>query len=70
MTQRNGLDQIIEDFDLLLDYKSDLELEAVKAAILIEDLLGITLADDDIGPAMFSGDGLKGLVTRLRNPPS
>ena len=48
------VEQVLRELEEVRDAKGDPELEAVKAAILLEDSLGITLTDDDIDPSLLA----------------
>ena len=48
------VEQVLRELEELRDPKGDPELEAVKAAILLEDSLGIALTDDDIDPSLLA----------------
>lgn len=62
---RHHLDQVLQDFESLRDPHADPVLEAVKAAILLEDEFGIHLSDADIDPALLTRTAtMKDLVTR------
>jgi hypothetical protein len=59
--------QILQDYDDLRRPGADLELEAVRAAILLEDVFGITLSDAEIDPAVLADSrAMTVLVARLR----
>ena len=63
---RDVIAQILRDHDDLRSPGADLELEAVQAAILLEDVLGITLSDAEIDPAVLADSrALAELVARL-----
>ena len=61
------VEQVLRELEELRDPTGDPELEAVKAAILLEDSLGMTLTDGDIGPGLL-GDpsAVAQLVARLQ----
>lgn len=61
---RDQLDQVLGDFDDLRDPHADPELEAVKAAILLEDVFGIRLSDSDIDVALLPRGAMRKLVAR------
>ena len=66
---RDRLEQVLQDFERLRDPRADPELEAVKAAILLEDVFGIRLSDADIDPALLTRTAtMKDLVTRKQSP--
>jgi len=63
------LEQILGDYDALRRPGTDPELEAVRAAILFEDVFGITLSDAEIdAAALAGGSALEALSARLRGP--
>lgn len=45
--------QVLDEAAALWDPDADPQLEAVRAAILLEDSLGIVLTDDDIDPGLL-----------------
>jgi hypothetical protein len=47
-------EQVLRDYDALRRPDGDPELEAVRAAILLEDVLGVVLSDAEIGPALLA----------------
>lgn len=60
-----AVDRVLQDHAVLRDPFGDPELEAVQVAILLEDVLGITLADDEIDPgSLGSPDAIKTLLAR------
>ena len=66
---RDRLEQVLQDFESLRDPRADPELEAVKAAILLEDVFGIHLSDADIEPALLTSTAaMKDLVVRNQSP--
>jgi hypothetical protein len=65
---RDRLKQVLQEFESLRDPRADAELEAVKAAILLEDVFGIQLSDVDMDPGVLTGPAaMQNLVTRNRN---
>jgi hypothetical protein len=61
------VEQILRDYAALPRCDADPELEAVHAAILIEDVFGVTLSDAEITPALLAGpSAVAALVARLR----
>jgi hypothetical protein len=63
---RDVIAQILRDHDDLRPPGTDLELEAVRAAILLEDVFGITLSEDEIDPAVLADSrAMAVLVARL-----
>jgi hypothetical protein len=64
---RDRVEQILCDYAAVRRSDTDPELEAVRAAILLEDAFGIVLTDAEIGPPVLAGfSALAALVTRLR----
>ena len=45
---RDHADQVIGEYDALRDPAGDPELEAVKAALFVEDVFGVALSDEEI----------------------
>jgi hypothetical protein len=63
------LEQILGDYDASRRPGSDPELEAVRAAILFEDVFGVTLSDAEIdAAALAGGSALAALAARRRGP--
>jgi hypothetical protein len=61
------VEQVLRELEELRDPDGDPELEAVKAAVLLEDSLDVTLSDDDIDPQLLSDpDSVAALVERRR----
>jgi hypothetical protein len=61
------VEQILRDYDALYRPDIDPELEAVRAAILIEDAFGVVLSDSEIDPAVLAdARAVAALVNRLR----
>lgn len=61
------VEQILRDHDVLRRPGTDPELEAVRAAILLEDVLGITLSDAEIDAVTLAEpSAVAALVARLR----
>lgn len=61
------VEQILRDYDALHRPGTDPELEAVRGAILLEDVFGVTLSDAEIDPAVFAdAPTVVALVARLR----
>ncbi len=66
---RDLVEQILRDYVALRSGATDAELDAVCAAILIEDAFGVTLSDADIDPALLTDpSAIAALVARLRGP--
>lgn len=64
---RDIIEQILCDHAALRRGDTDPELEAVRVAILIEDVFGVTLPDAEIDPASLAdASAVAALVTRLR----
>jgi hypothetical protein len=64
---RDLVEQVLRDCEALRRPDADPELEAVRAAVLLEDVFGITLSDAEIGPAVLAGPAAVAvLVARLK----
>ncbi len=62
--------QILRDYGALRQPGTDPELAAIRAAILLEDVFGITLPDAEIDPAVLTGPAaLAAVAARLREAP-
>jgi holo-[acyl-carrier protein] synthase len=63
---RDLSEQVLRDYAALRRSDSDAELEAVRTAVLIEDLFGVTLSDAEIDPAVLADpSAVAALVARL-----
>jgi hypothetical protein len=51
---RDIVEQVLRDYDALRRPDTDPELEAVRAAIMLEDVFGIALSDTEIDPAVLA----------------
>ena len=61
------VEQVLRDYDALRYPDADPELEAVRAAILLEDVFDVTLSDAEIDPAVLAdASAMAALVARLR----
>jgi hypothetical protein len=59
--------RVLADYAALPRCDADPELAAVHAAILIEDVFGVTLSDAEIDPAVLAdASAVAALVARLR----
>jgi hypothetical protein len=58
------IERVLHDFATLRDVRADSELEAVKTALMLEDVFGIRLSDADIGPALLDDSTVRALVDR------
>ncbi len=64
---RDIVGQVLRDYQALCRPDTDPELEAVRAAILLEDVFGIVLSDAEIDPALLTdSSAVADLVARLR----
>ena len=64
---RNIVEQVLHDYAALRHGDADPELEAVRTAILIEDVFGVTLPDAEIDPALLADPAaVAAMVARLR----
>jgi hypothetical protein len=61
------VDQVLRDYDALRRPDTDPELEAVRTAIMLEDVFGIALSDAEIDPAVLADSSVvAALVARLQ----
>lgn len=61
--------EILREYAALHHPGVDAELEAVRTAILLEDVFGFVLSDADIDPAVLGDQSaVIALVARLREP--
>jgi len=51
---RDIVEQVLREYEALRRPDADPELEAVRTAILLEDVFGVTLPDAEIDPATFA----------------
>jgi hypothetical protein len=59
------VDRILAEYDTLRTAVGDPELEALKAAVFIEDVFGVRLGDADIDPEQLCrADAMRALVLR------
>jgi hypothetical protein len=59
--------QVLHDYAALRGGDTDAELESVRAAILIEDVFGVTLSDAEINPAVLAdASAVAALLARLQ----
>jgi hypothetical protein len=64
---RDIIEQVLRDYNALRRPDADPELEAVRAAILLEDVFDVTLSDAEIDLAVFAdASAVAALVARLR----
>ena len=64
---RDILEQVFGDHAAFRRRDTDPELDAVRAAILIEDSFGVTLSDAQIDPAVLAdAPAVAALLSRLR----
>jgi hypothetical protein len=64
---RDTVEQVLRDYRALCRPGTDPGLEAVRTAILLEDVFGIALSDAEIDPAVFTdGPAVAALVARLQ----
>ncbi len=63
---RNMVERILRDYSAFRQGDTDPELEAVRVAILIEDVFGVRLSDADIEPSVLTGtSAVATVVARL-----
>ena len=64
---RETVEQVLQDYEALRRPETDPELEAVRLAILLEDVFGIVLPDTEIDPALLvDASAVAALVVRLQ----
>jgi hypothetical protein len=64
---RDIIEQVLRDYEALRRPDADAGLEAVRAAILVEDVFDVVLSDADIDLAVSADpSAVAGLVARLR----
>jgi len=64
---RDIVEQVLRDYDALRRPDTDPELEAVRAAILLEDVFDVVLSDAEIDPAVLADpSAVAALVARRR----
>jgi hypothetical protein len=64
---RDTIQQVLRDYDALRRPGTDPGLEAVRTAILLEDVFGIALSDAEIDPAVLADSAaVAALVSHLR----
>ena len=62
---REQIEQALDEWRAMREPDTEPELEAVRLAILFEDILGVSLSDDDIDLAVLSDpDALAKLLAR------
>jgi hypothetical protein len=63
---RDIVEQVLRDYDAVRRTDTDPELEAVRAAIMLEDVFGIALSDAEIAAAVLADPtAVTALVARL-----
>jgi hypothetical protein len=63
---RDIVEQVLRDYDALRYPDADPDLEAVRTAILLEDVFDVTLSDTEIDPAVLTdASSMAALVARL-----
>lgn len=61
------VDRLLEEYGATRDPAADPELEAVRAAVFVEDVFDVTLSDDEIDPAVLCHPAaLRALLARRR----
>jgi hypothetical protein len=61
------VEQILRDYEALRHPDADAGLEAVRAAILVEDVFDVVLSDAEIDPAVLAdASAVTALIARLR----
>ena len=62
------VDQVLTDFFDLPVVHADVELESIKTALMLEDVFGVRLSDDDIGSnSLSTAAEIKELLTRRQS---
>ena len=63
------VEQVLADFASLRDPDAEPQLEAVKTALMLEDVFGVRLTDADIDPLVL-GDAaaIRDLLRRTQSP--
>ena len=62
---REQVELVLDEWRALRDVDAEPELEAVRLAILLEDVFGVSLSDDDIDLAVLSDpDAVGSLLAR------
>lgn len=61
--------RLLHEYEASRDRAGDPELEAVRAAVFLEDVFGIALSDAEIDPDVLgTEDGMRAVVLRRRDP--
>lgn len=61
------VDRLLREYDAIRDPDADPELEAVRAAVFVEDAFDVTLTDEEIDPAVLCHPAaLRALLARKR----
>ncbi|MGO8889863.1 MAG: hypothetical protein ACLP8X_15545 [Streptosporangiaceae bacterium] len=64
---RDIVEQVLRDYEASRCPDADPELEAVRAAILIEDVFDVVLSDAEIDPVVFADtSAVEALIARRR----
>lgn len=63
---RDILEEVLQHYEVLRRPDTDPELAAVHAAILLEDVFGITLSDAEIDPAVFADSSAVAVLVARR----
>lgn len=63
---RDIVERVLRDYHDARRPGTDQELEAVRAAIMLEDAFGITLSDADIDPVLANPSAAAAVVARLK----
>jgi hypothetical protein len=60
---------VLREYQALRDPAGDPDLEAVKAAVFLEDVFGITLSETEIDPELLGTEaGMRAVLRRRRSP--
>jgi len=64
---RDAVEQVLREYAALRRPDADPELEAVRTAVLLEDIFGVTLPEAEIDPAALADPGaVAALIACLR----
>jgi hypothetical protein len=62
-------ERVLREYQAMRDPAGDPALEAVKAAVFLEDVFGITLSETEIDPELLGTEaGMRAVLRRRRSP--
>jgi hypothetical protein len=62
-------EQVLREYETVRNPAGDPELEAVKAAVFLEDVFGVTLDEAEIDPGLLGSEaGMRAVLGRRRSP--